>query len=75
MKHRGCTSAARQEEEKRMKNWMALLLACLLCWCAAGAMAEEPVTLKVWHGSGESYDVYPNGYTCTYAGVTQFYPY
>ena len=64
-----------QKEEKHMKKWMALLLCCLLCMCAAGAMAEEPVTLKVWHGRGESYDVYPNGYTCTYAGVTKFYPY
>ena len=58
-----------------MKKWMALLLCGQLCWCAAGAMAEEPVTLEVWHGRRESYDVYPNGYTCTYAGVTKFYPY
>lgn len=43
-----------------MKNWMALLLACLLCLCAAGATAEEPVTLNIY---GEiCYDIYPNGY-------------
>ena len=39
---------------------MTLLLCCLLCWCAAGAMAEEPVTLSV--DEGICYDVYPNGY-------------
>ena len=43
-----------------MKKWMALLLCCLLCWCAAGAMAEEPVTLSV--DEGICYDIYPNGY-------------
>ena len=39
---------------------MALLLCCLLCLCAAGAMAEEPVTLSV--DEGICYDIYPNGY-------------
>lgn len=43
-----------------MKRWMALLLACLLCWCAAGAMAEEPVTLSF--GDNISFKIYPNGY-------------
>ena len=54
------TRAAQQKEEQHMKKWMALLLCCLLCWCAAGAMAEEPVTLSV--DEGICYDIYPNGY-------------
>ena len=47
-------------EEEDMKKWMALLLCCLLCWCAAGAMAEEPVTLNIYENI--CYDIYPNGY-------------
>ena len=43
-----------------MKKWMALLLCCLLCLCAAGAMAEEPVTLNIYENI--CYDIYPNGY-------------
>ena len=43
-----------------MKKWMALLLCCLPCWCAAGAMAEEPVTLKIYENICS--DIYPNGY-------------
>ena len=43
-----------------MKKWMTLLLCCLLCWCAAGAMAEEPVTLNIYENI--CYDIYPNGY-------------
>ena len=43
-----------------MKKWMTLLLCCLLCWCAAGAMAEGAVKLDI---SGKKrYDIYPNGY-------------
>lgn len=66
---------AQQKEEKHMKKWMALLLVCLLCLCAVEAMAEELGTLEVSLGRHESYDVYPNGYTRTCAGVTEFYPY
>lgn len=29
-----------------MKKWMALLLGCLLCACAVGAMAEETETVN-----------------------------
>ena len=58
-----------------MKNWMALLLACLLCWCAAGAMAEEPVTLTLIQNKSRSYDIYPNGYTLHYGGTTTFQSY
>ena len=43
-----------------MKRMMALLLGCLLCLCAAGAMAEEPVTLNIYENI--CYDIYPNGY-------------
>ena len=54
------TRAAQQKEEQHMKKWMALLLCCLLCWCAAGAMAEGAVKLDI---SGKKrYDIYPNGY-------------
>ena len=35
--NRPCIRAAQQKEEEHMQKWMALLLACLLCWCAAGA--------------------------------------
>lgn len=42
-----------------MKKWMALLLACLLCWCAVGAMAET-VELEYRRGIIK---LYPNGYT------------
>ena len=43
-----------------MKKWLALLLCCLLCLCAAGAMAEGAVKLDI---SGKKrYDIYPNGY-------------
>ena len=44
-----------------MKKWMALLLCCLLCLCAAGAMAEEAVTLSLW--GGNQFNIYPHGYT------------
>ena len=47
-------------EEEDMKKWMALLLCCLLCLCAAGAMAEEPVTLSL--NDGNQIDIYPDGY-------------
>ena len=50
----------RQKEEEHMKKWMALLLCCLLYLCAAGAMAEEPVTLNIYENI--CYDIYPNGY-------------
>lgn len=43
-----------------MKRMMALLLGCLLCLCAAGAMAEGAVTLDI--RDEKSYDIYPNGY-------------
>ena len=43
-----------------MKKWMALLLCCLLCLCAAGAMAEGAVTLSL--DNGNQIDIYPNGY-------------
>ena len=52
--------AAQQKEEKHMKKWMVLLLCCLLCLCAAGAMAEEPVTLNL--NEGFVYQIYPDGY-------------
>ena len=51
---------AQQKEENHMKKWMVLLLCCLLCLCAAGAMAEEPVTLNIYENI--CYDIYPNGY-------------
>lgn len=54
------TRAAQQKEEQHMKKWLALLLCGLLCWCAAGAMAEEPVTLNIYENI--CYDIYPNGY-------------
>ena len=50
---------ARQKEKEHMKKWMALLLCCLLCLCAAGAMAAEPVTLNIYENI--CYDIYPNG--------------
>ena len=54
------TRAAQQKEEQHMKKWLALLLCGLLCWCAAGAMAEEPVTLNIYENI--CYDIYLNGY-------------
>ena len=56
------TRAAQQKEEEHMKKWMALLLCCLLCLCAAGAMAEEPVTLSFPADDDTSFNIYPNGY-------------
>ena len=58
-----------------MKNWMALLLACLLCWCAAGAMAEELGTIKFKSDNTKVYDIYPNGYTESRGENVQFYAY
>lgn len=55
-----------------MKRMMALLLGCLLCLCAAGAMAEEK-ELKI-EGNGIQYDIYPNGYTQKANGTTTFFP-
>lgn len=43
-----------------MKKWMALLLGCLLCACAVGAMAEGPVTLDL--SNDNQIDIYPDGY-------------
>lgn len=43
-----------------MKKWLALLLCCLLCLCAVGAMAEETVTLNL--SEGFVYQIYPDGY-------------
>ena len=56
------TRAAQQKEEQHMKKWMTLLLCCLLCLCAAGAMAEEPVTLSFPGDDDTSFNIYPNGY-------------
>ena len=43
-----------------MKNWMALLLVCLLCLCTARVQAEESVTLSL--SDGNQIDIYPDGY-------------
>ena len=51
-----------------MKKWMALLLCCLLCLCAAGAMAEEPVTIEFQSDNSWVYDIYPNGYVKSKGG-------
>ena len=51
-----------------MKNWMALLLACLLCLCAAGATAEGAVTIKFQSDNSWVYDIYPNGYVKSKGG-------
>ena len=51
-----------------MKEWMALLLACLLCWCVAGAMAEGAVTIQFRSDNGWVYDIYPNGYVTSKGG-------
>ena len=44
-----------------MKKWMALLLACLLCLCAVGAMAETVERVELTLGNGRI-RLYPNGY-------------
>ncbi|MGN0995677.1 MAG: LPXTG cell wall anchor domain-containing protein [Candidatus Ventricola sp.] len=51
-----------------MKKWMALLLACLLCLCAAGTMAEGAVTIEFRSDNGWVYDIYPNGYVKSKGG-------
>ena len=51
---------ARQEGKQHMRKWMALLLCCLLCVCAAGAMAEGAVTLSL--DNYNKIGIYPNGY-------------
>ena len=64
--------AAWQKEEKHMKKWMALLLCGLLCWCAAGAMAEGTAEIVLSHFDSWTYDIYPNGYTKTGPVTTEF---
>ena len=51
-----------------MKKWMSLLLCCLLCWCAAGTMAEGAVTIQFRSDNGWVYDIYPNGYVKSKGG-------
>ena len=67
--------AAQQKEERHMKKWMALLLCCLLCWCAAGAMAEGAAEIVLSHFDSWTYDIYPNGYTKTNSSTTEFIEY
>lgn len=55
-----------------MKRMMALLLGCLLCLCAAGAMAEETAEIVLSHSDSWTYDIYPNGYTKTDSVTTEF---
>ena len=55
-----------------MKKMMALLLGCLLCLCAAGAMAEGTVEIVLSHFDSWTYDIYPNGYTKTDSVTTEF---
>ena len=51
-----------------MKRWMALLLCCLLCLCAAGATAEGAVTIEFRSDNSWVYDIYPNGYVKSKGG-------